>query len=206
MPEESRWDRIAMNKRFPLLWLVVLVASVTLVVGYLDWSGSLTLKKDVLRVDTYGQLFANLFIVAVIVLRFIETFNSIYRRKGRLERIRELDHAKGEVKKQEAQQKLDEYRARTETLAMYIGFVVGVFVGFAGLLTLTIVFEPVGLIGVQVPLFWSMDILLTAGLIAGGSKGINGVTGIIGEFLDRSKGKAAGTPQAPVQSASNSES
>lgn len=198
MPERSLWDRTATNKRFPLWWLVVLVVVIALVAGYLDWSGSLELKKGDLSANNYGQLFANLFIVAVIVERFIETFNSICRRKGRLDRIRALNQAQGEKEKQVAQRELDEYRARTETLAMYTGFLLGILVGFAGLRTLAIVFDPAGLVGEQFTLFWTMDIMLTAGLIAGGSKGINGVTGVIGKFLNQSKAQVAETQQAPV--------
>lgn len=205
MPEKSIWDRITTSRRFPLWWLVLLVAVIAVGVRYLDWSGSLTLKSRVLSADTYGQLFANLFVVAVLVERFIETFNSIYRRPGRIKWEFALKHAQGEEKKQQAQRKLDDYKARTETLAMYTGLLLGILVGFAGLRTLSIVFEPTGLVGEQVTLFWTMDILLTAGLIAGGSKGINGVTGIIGAFLDRSKEQAAETQQAPAQGTQNQE-
>ena len=51
----------------------------------------------------------------------------------------------------------------------------------------------------QATLFQAMDILLTAGLIAGGSKGINAITGVIGEFLDTSRERATEAANKPGQ-------
>lgn len=200
--QSGLWNKIIADKRLPLYLLVVTVAAIALIVGILDWSGSLKLKSEVLSPDTYGQLFSNLFIVAVIVERFIEIFNSIYRRQGRLQKDRDLEYAKkskDDRKIASARKALDEYRNRTETLAMYIGFIVGILIGFAGLRTLALLFEPADLVGSQVTLFWTMDILLTAGLISGGSKGINGITSIIGEFLDQSRQRAANANQGDDQ-------
>ena len=60
----------------------------------------------------------------------------------------------------------------------------------AGVHTLQVVFDAGSLSGSQKTLFLGMDILLTAGLIAGGSKGINAITSLLGSFLEASKEQA----------------
>ena len=121
--------------------------------------------------------------------RFIGAFNSIWRRRGRLELIRGVENAKTKNEQIEAQKKLDAYRSRTETLAMYSGFAIGLIVGFAGVHTLQVIFDAGSLSGSQKTLFQGVDIVLTAGLIAGGSKGINAITSLLGNFLEASKQK-----------------
>lgn len=174
---------------FHLLILLAFVILVAIAVPIFDLHNALKLKNN-LKLDTYSTLFTNVFIITVIVERFIEVFNAIWRRKGRLELIRELESAADGQPKTDAQNELDYYRAQTQTMAMYSGFVIGIIVGFAGVRALNLVFDASSLSGTQEFLFHSIDILLTAGLIAGGSKGINAVTRVIGNFLEETKKEA----------------
>lgn len=173
----------------PMILIICLVIFVAFVTALLGWFDAVRLRRD-LNYDHYSSLFVGLFIITVIVERFIEVFNSIWRRKGRLERIRDVQYAEDDEARIKAQRELDAYRARTETLAMYSGFVIGIIIGICGFHTLYSIFDVQALQGFQRTAFLASDIVLTAGLIAGGSKGINAVTSLIGEFLQATKEQA----------------
>ena len=168
---------------------ICLIIFVAIVISVFGWFDTVQLRKDI-DYNHYSSLFAGLFIITVIVERFIEVFNSIWRRKGRLEHIRDVEYAGTDEDRIEAQRKLDAYRARTETLAMYSGFAIGIIIGICGLRTLHSIFDFAALQGFQKTAFLATDIVLTAGLIAGGSKGINAVTSLVSEFLEASKEQA----------------
>ena len=183
------------GKSFRDLWVlhivlfICLIIFVGIVTALFGWFDTVQLRKD-LDYDHYSSLFAGLFIITVIVERFIEVFNSIWRRKGRLEHIRDVEYAGNDKERIEAQRKLDAYRAKTETLAMYSGFVIGIIIGICGLRILNSIFDLDALQGLQKTAFLASDIVLTAGLIAGGSKGINAVTSLVGEFFEATKEQA----------------
>ena len=174
----------------PIVLLLILTFVIASIVGILHWNQSIGLIQK-LTMDNYSKLFVNLFIITVIVERFIEVFISIWRRKGKLKRTRAVQYAEDGEPKQAAQKKLDSYRARTQTLAMYGAFAIGILVGLSGVHTLKLIFDITSLSGSQAALFHGMDILLTAGLIAGGSKGINAVTAVVGEALEKSREKVS---------------
>ena len=173
----------------PILLVIVLIIIVAILIHLFGWDQVIGIREDV-TVDNYSKLFVNLFVITVIVERFIGVFNSIWRRSGRLERIRAVENAGTQKERIAAQNRLDVYRSRTETLAMYSGFAIGIIVGLAGVHTLQVVFDAGSLSGSQKTLFLGTDILLTAGLIAGGSKGINAITSLLGSFLEASKEQA----------------
>lgn len=173
----------------PIILLICLIIFVALVTALLGWFDTVRLRRD-LDFDHYSSLLVDLFIITVIVERFIEVFNSIWRRKGRLEHSRNVEYAENDEARKEAQRELDAYRARTETLAMYSGFAIGIIIGICGFHTLHSIFDVQALQGFQKTAFLASDIVLTAGLIAGGSKGINAVTSLIGEFLQATKEQA----------------
>jgi len=168
---------------------LLLIIFVAIVVGKFGWNQTITLSPDA-KQATYTSMFVNLFFIALIVERFIEVFNSIWRRKGRQERARALENAAPGEEKISAQKELDFYRSKTETLAMYSGFAIGILIGLAGVHTLQVIFNIDTLSGTQKSVFQAVDILLTAGLIAGGSKGINAITSLMGSFLDVTKERA----------------
>jgi hypothetical protein len=177
---------------------VILIIFVALVIAWFDWNQTILIKKE-LTLDNYSKLFVNLFLIAIVVERFIEVFNSIWRRRGRLERTRAVQNAKTDGERIEAQRKLDVYRSRTQTLAMYAGFAIGILAGFAGVHTLQVVFDAGSISGSQKTVFQAMDILLTAGLIAGGSKGINAITSLLGDYLAASKEEVTARARADSQ-------
>lgn len=173
----------------PIILVLILIIFVAIIVNNFGWDQTITLSPD-LKQETYTSLFVNLFFIALVVERFIEVFNSIWRRKGRQERIRAVETAASNKEKIAAQKELDYYRSRTETLAMYSGFAIGILVGLAGVHILQVIFKIDELSGTQKSIFQAVDVLLTAGLIAGGSKGINAITSLMGSFLTVSKERA----------------
>ena len=182
----------------PILLTIFLIILVAILVHLFGWDKTIGIKLDI-KIDNYSKLFVNLFLITVIVERFIGVFNSIWRRSGRLELIRGVENAKTNKERIEAQKKLDVYRSRTETLAMYSGFAIGIIIGFAGVHTLQVIFDAAPLSGFQKTLFHGVDIVLTAGLIAGGSKGINAITSLLGSFLEASKEKAKANNKTPLK-------
>ena len=83
----------------------------------------------------------------------------------------------------EARQRLDElcqdklrYRARTRIYALRIGVIMGVAVSVAGLRTLGVLVPETAVMAfglVQQVIFHTMDVIITGGVIAGGSDGIH---------------------------------
>ncbi len=165
---------------------LILVVFVAFVVGYLKMDESAAYEYALKRED-YNTIFIDLFLIALVVERFIEVFNSIWRRAGKVRCLRKVHNARTERERIDAQLHLDAYRSRTETLAMYGSFLMGLAVALSGVHILQVLFDISSLPAVQQTLFKATDIVLTAGLIAGGSKGINGLTSLFGNFLARSK-------------------
>lgn len=64
----------------------------------------------------------------------------------------------------------------TERFALRAGFVIGIALSLGGVRVLEVIFDSSNLTYRQDMLFTSLDILLTASLITGGSKGINKLT------------------------------
>lgn len=167
----------------------VLIIAVALLVSVFELTSTAVLKEGINQAD-YNSLFANLAIIAVILERFIEVFNSIWRRKGKIELQLAVDAAKTPEERLTAQKALDTYRSQTETYAMYGGFMVGLVVAIAGVHVLQVIYDMSSLTGWQSALFRATDIVLTAGLLAGGSKGVNAVTAVVGNTLQRSAERA----------------
>jgi hypothetical protein len=128
--------------------------------------------------DVFGLL-VNLFVVALFVERFVEIFSSVIRKPGRVSIEALLRNAKKLDDRHEAILALDRYKAETGTLMLTIAFVIGLIVSLVGVRTLSAFFDANYLGGFQGSLFAAVDVLLTAGILAGGSKGINSMTSAI---------------------------
>ncbi len=181
-------------KYVSLIPIVLVTISAMTIMGA-GLTGTVKLNTE-LSMDDYGSLFANLFLIALLVERFIEVFVGILRRQGKVERRRLIETAAPD-EKSAAQTVMAIYRSRTNTIAMNVAFGFGLIVSLAGVHTLSVVFDSSQLQGAQEFLFRLSDILLTAGLIAGGSNGINKITSLFGEYLSKSKLTAEGIEPEP---------
>jgi len=181
---------------------IVLIALIALVVSGFNLTGTARLDPN-LSQDTYNSLFVNLGIIAVILERFIEVFNSIWRRAGKVDRQLNVDAAPTLEARVSAQKTLDDYRSKTGTYAMYGGFVMGLVAAISGIHILQVLYDLQDLTPWQSILFRATDVVLTAGLLAGGSKGVNAVTAVFGNLLDSSANRArdAGKPTVPPPAA-----
>ena len=178
---------------------IVLIALIALVVSGFNLTGTARLDPN-LSQDTYNSLFVNLGIIAVILERFIEVFNSIWRRAGKVDLQLNVDAATTLEARVSAQKALDDYRSKTGTYAMYGGFVMGLVAAISGIHILQVLYDLQDLTPWQSILFRATDVVLTAGLLAGGSKGVNAVTAVFGNLLDSSANRArdAGKPTVPT--------
>ena len=181
---------------------IVLIFFVALLVSGFELTGTALLNPELKQAD-YSSLFVNLGIIAVVLERFIEVFNSIWRRSGKVDLQFTVDTATTPAARVSAQKALDEYRAKTGTYAMYGGFIMGLIAAVAGIHILQVLYDMEALSGWQRTLFRATDIVLTAGLLAGGSKGVNAVTAVFGNLLDSSANRArnAGRPELPPAAA-----
>ena len=136
--------------------------------------------------EDYSSLLTNLAFIAIVLERFIEVFLGTVRTSAKRDIQEKIRLATDVSEKVQAETELERYRAQTATHAMRLAFVLGLIASLAGIRTLALLFDAVELVGFQAFLFHLMDILLTAGLVAGGSKAINQVTDLFGSHIGRS--------------------
>ena len=144
-----------------------------------------------LKGEDYSGMFVHLFIVAVIVERFIEVYTAIWRKRCRVEIEGRLREAKAKSfpldSIVEIEIELENYRADTGIRTMYGAFAIGLVIALAGVNTLGVLFNATEMSPVQTDLFKAIDILITSGIIAGGSKGINKMSSLISVFITTSE-------------------
>ncbi len=92
----------------------------------------------------------------------------------------------------EAEKALAEYRAGTQRRALLVGLTLGILVSVSGVRLLGPIFEFGGADGwsFQRAVFQFTDIIVTAGLIAGGSATIHELMALIDDFLKTSRKRA----------------
>ena len=183
-------DNALINKKvgMPLLAFLALFGVLS-IVAYKQGTQQVIYDLD-LKTEDYTGLFTHLLIVAIILERCIEVWNAIWRRAGREELELELKLLTDETERGKKQSKIDVYRARTRCLAMYLGFAAGLVVAFAGISTLGALFITSELGPYQAALFRAADIIFTAGLLAGGSKGLNETITAIREAIPKPKAQS----------------
>lgn len=91
-----------------------------------------------------------------------------------------------------AQAHLDDYKDETARIAFVIGTLFGLVIALAGLRVVTplVDFELANWGWFQLFLFHSLDVLLTAGLLAGGASGIHQIIMVFGDFTAQTRKKA----------------
>lgn len=161
---------------------LLLVASAVIVVVILSLdivNNDVIIDYELTSAD-YTSILTTLFFVALIAERFVDILIGASRRSGKTEIQIRLNSASGEDKKA-IQLELDKYRAETEKQAMKISYVIGIFIALAGFRIFSALIDnPIA----DDVFFNTMDIILTGGIIAGGSKGINTITATMKSFFD----------------------
>ncbi|ELS01544.1 hypothetical protein Xen7305DRAFT_00012480 [Xenococcus sp. PCC 7305] len=104
---------------------------------------------------------------------------------------KELAEKKGELKTLQeklevAQEDLGKYRDETKAVVSRLSLLAGVVISLGGIRILQS-FADVSLVGTQLSLFNSIDVLLTGGLLAGGSAGVHRLTKVYEEVTNVDK-------------------
>ena len=153
-----------------------------------------------------GELTA-LFLISLFLERALEVFLASWRDHGRLD----LEHALAQAKADaavaldankaaaqqavlQAQAVLDKYRAVTANYTFACAVGAGIIVAIAGARTLGPLLADNPIPGPhQHSLMTVVDVLITGGLIGGGSAGVHKLVSVITDFLDSTRTKAAGS-------------
>ena len=183
-----------MQQYISRIWVALLVLALLAVLFFVgdDLKPISTEKGDAPFITALTQL-GILYIVALFVERSLEVLIKAWR-QGR-KSILEHDVSSAETDSDaEAQAKKDlaEYKAGTQRRALLLGLTLGVLVALSGvrLLGPTFSFEPNSYGWFQQAIFHFTDIIVTAGLIGGGSATIHELMALIDNFLKSSRQKA----------------
>ena len=144
-----------------------------------------------------------LYIIALFVERSLEVLIKAWRQGGKsaLEhtlRTAAATAAEDPAAHAEADRRLQAYRAGTQRRALLVALTLGIMVALSGVRLLGPIFEPTTAAAAaaaaqppfQQDLFHFTDILLTAGLIAGGSATLHELLALIDDFLKSSRTRA----------------
>ena len=180
-----------MEKNIGRIWMALLVLALAAVV--LSQGGSLTAIKfgeGAAPFQTALIQLGILYIVALFVERSLEVLIKAWRQGGKSsleEKVRSAD----ETEKAEAQTELQEYKAGTQRRALLVGLTLGTMVSLSGVRLLGPIFEFGDTeASFQQAVFQFTDIILTAGLIAGGSATIHELMALVDDFLKTSRKRA----------------
>jgi len=154
-----------------------------------------------------GELVSSLFFTILIVERSLEVFISTWRgveasqiKQSIADQQLAVDHASNSASDNSSADSdreigdlndlnadLTTYKATTAKIALWLGLTLGILTSFVGIRILE-TFIQVGvdanLNAIQLRTFRILDIVLTGGLIAGGSKGFHQLMSIYEEFMD----------------------
>lgn len=172
-------------------------------------TGELTFSA--LSMASVSQILTNLLFVALVLERALEVFITAYRQPGRasfdvnIKRIsKEINKVNGmpdgtvlagggtkedkllalAAERQPHEEKLETYKSHTGVLALRAGLMLGLLTAAVGYRALAAVVDSGALSGLQASAYTFIDVLLTGGLLAGGSKGIHALTQVFGNYLD----------------------
>jgi len=168
-----------------------------------------------------AQLLTSLLLVALFLERALEVFVTTWRGPGAAEldrQVRQCADQKAQLEQrpeaqrealqsardaamaalEHAEQEKSQYKSQTQRIALWSGLTLGLLISAAGLRTLQALVDPEALSRLpktQVVVFHLVDVLLTGGLIAGGSEGIHKLTQVYSNFMEataqRAKGEAS---------------
>ena len=131
-----------------------------------------------------------LYVVAVFIERALEVLLKTWRQGGKL-RLEEEARSAGEDGRAAAEAKLRRYSVGTQRRALLFGLVLGVMVSLSGVRLLGSIFEfGAGTVPFQRDLFHFTDVIVTAGLIAGGSATIHKAMALIEDLLNPNRTRA----------------
>ena len=140
------------------------------------------------------QVLAALLLIALFLERAMEVFMLTRRELGREEKESELQQASaGSKDEADSAKALREYKHASRKIVLWVNLFVAIAISVAGVRGISPLIEATSLDSVsewQVMLFQLCDIILTAGVIAGGSDGIHKIARVFGNFMDSTAERA----------------
>lgn len=185
-----------------LRWAAVIAALLVVLIGSIAAFQPLSFKNP--SSQQILGLLTTLLLIALFIERGLEFFVELWRGanksykehmieqcKKRLALLQTQDGKKNTMedereKLRNLEHDLQLYKAITTRIALWTSFLVGLVVSTVGVRSLTGLFESSNLAKGQVPLFYGIDIVLTACLISGGSEGIHKIMRVYNHFMDQS--------------------
>jgi hypothetical protein len=188
----------------------ILFAAVVIYFGASIKSNSINFHDDLQKQAV--DLLTNLGVLVLVIERALEVYANIWFKKDRIpldtaatksDKNLDLESKKyvdgKETDKTKLNEAIDEegtsktelgnYKIKTMTATLRVSFIIGVIISIAGFRVLDSLFISEGITGIQLRIYNYTDILLTAGILAGGSNGIHALSTTLGAFFENSKGK-----------------
>jgi len=173
------------NRR--IWWTLIVLVLAIITISFGDSLRPIDTEDDPFRI-ALSQL-GILYIVALIVERSLEVIIKAWRQADKSHYKERVRLAEDDDSKAEAQKELEKYRTGTQKRALIVGFILGIFLSVFGIRFLGAIFYFSDVSGwsFQQGMFQFIDIILTAGLIAGGSATIHELMALIDDFLKSSR-------------------
>jgi hypothetical protein len=191
---------------------ILVVAALAATVSVLVWQAPTRLVFRAFGATDVINLLTILFLVALLAERALEIFVGTWRspEASQLElRVQRAEHdlaalekapggerALGEARAacEAARRQELQYRCITRQVALWAGLALGLLVSGVGVRALGTLIDPgqSGLSAHQLPAFRFVDVLLTGGVIAGGSEGIHKVATLFDSFMSAAARRARG--------------
>ena len=166
-------------------WIgTAIVLAIILIWGY----PPLNLQFQKFEQDTVQNLLLPLLAISLFKERAQEVFVTAWRQEGRYKRQLAVKRAHTEAARDTAELELSRYRAETGRYVSVASITAGVFISLAGVRVLRpLLVENATFAGGQEAWLFIVDVLLTAGLLAGGSEGIHSVMALLTDYLEKTR-------------------
>ncbi len=196
-------------KKVKIFFIIIVIVALTFPFWLTPKSAS---SKSIELTDIY-QLLGTLFVIALFLERALDVFLTTWRAEHSEELDQSIQECEQKINYFKAQtedyrtanktelEKLMEtikgvkqeklkYRSNTRIIALWVGLFFGILISAVGIRTLGTLTNPASLPSTQNSLFNFIDVLLTGGLIAGGSEGIHKLTELYRNFMETTVKKA----------------
>ena len=185
--------------------VLVIITLITLSLAVALAPAPLTLRS--ISGPHFIDLLSALFIISLVMERALEVFVNTWREPGsaalklRHEQLRRRRRPAEPAELEKIEEERQVYRTQTQVLALRVSFAAGVVISAVGIRTLEGLLLPGAFAGPtsQVLAFRVVDVLLTGGVIAGGSDAIHKVINVFTTFMDATaaRTKALSAPPMP---------
>lgn len=147
--------------------------------------GSQVALKETLEWTDYSSLFANLFLIALLIERALEIFYVSPVRVPQKRKIeRKVEVAASPQARSDGKDEVHYFRAHTRRVCLFAGFALGILCGIGGIQVLEVVLDASPLGGWQESLFRALDVFLTGAILGGGSAGVNAISSRLKQVIN----------------------